>query len=92
MKIKRKSKLFKWQERGKEGGICSRCNRPTDRLTVDHHIPVSWLLQLALQEEAYEWEENFALVCIKCNAFKANRIDVGDEKTVRLLKEVVNRL
>ena len=93
MKVKKKSKLFAWQEKGRTTGICSKCKTRVPSLTVDHIIPIHILDMLdrtGLRKE--DWEENFELICRTCNAFKANRIDIAHPKTKALLQELINNI
>ena len=92
MKVKKKTKLYEWQVKGRTGGLCEKCGEQKEVLTVDHRIPQSLLTQLGFMEEIYEWEENYWMLCNRCNAFKGNRIDVTDKKSRELLNEIVNKL
>lgn len=88
----KKTKLFEWQEKAKQGGMCGRCNRHFEILTVQHRIPQSLLQQLGLIDEIYEWEENYVLFCKPCNAFQANRIDRIDGVSPALFMEVAKKI
>ena len=90
-KVKKQSKLYEWQERWKEGGHCDRCQELCPKLTVDHIIPISLLDMLDKTGELkYEWEENFQYMCKTCNAFKANRLELTNPKTKKLLTDLIN--
>jgi hypothetical protein len=41
-------------------------------------------------ELKYEWEENFQYMCKTCNAFKANRLELTNPKTKKLLTDLIN--
>lgn len=85
------TKLWEWQRRLTEKQAeCRRCRR-TAHLTVDHVIPVATLVDLNLQDEVYEWEENFDVLCKSCNAMKGGHLDLSNPKTMPLLKEAVAR-
>lgn len=91
MKIKHRSKLFAWQENGREGGVCQRCTHHVATLTVDHIIPVSILLPIDRTGElVYEDEENFEFLCRACNGFKGNNLDIFNPKTKTLLLKYAN--
>lgn len=89
MKKRKKTKLYEWQEKAKEGGICQKCLRHM-QLTVDHIVPISFLLDIDDgQEIGYEDEENFELVCERCNKFKGNRLDFLNPKTAQLILKYI---
>lgn len=90
---KKQSKLYQWQQKAKEGGVCARCKRHTDYLTVDHIVPLH-LIEM-LDETGlmgYEDETNFQLLCHPCNRFKSSRIDRSDPKLKEVLLKLVNEL
>lgn len=90
MAIRPKTKLWEWQRKALEGGICEKCSKLSTPLTVDHIIPISILDMIDETGNAkYEWEDNFQLVCRICNIFKANRLDKRNPKTMRLLQDLV---
>jgi 5-methylcytosine-specific restriction endonuclease McrA len=64
---------------------CVRCNSH-DQLTIDHIIPVSFLLQNfgATKEETFDFD-NFQSMCRKCNTLKGGRFDLSNPKTKPLL-------
>jgi 5-methylcytosine-specific restriction endonuclease McrA len=70
---------------------CKRCMSHTD-LTIDHIIPVSFLLtQLgATVNETYDWD-NFQVLCRPCNTLKAGRFDLSNPKTKELLIKYTNK-
>lgn len=90
MKTNKHTKLYEWRERAKNGeGACEKCKR-TDHLTVDHIIPLSFIIELGIpKEEHYDDEENFQFLCRWCNIQKANRLDHLNPKTIPLLKKYV---
>lgn len=92
MKIKKRTRLFEWQENCKNGlGRC-RCGE-TRFLTVDHIVPCFILEQFVIDrlEVLYNMEENFEILCKWCNAQKASRIDVRNPKTFEVLRKVIER-
>lgn len=89
MKANRKTKLWEWQQ--KKSGECARCHKDT-QLSVEHIIPVYFLEQLGLQDEALNDDENFEYFCFPCNRFKGSRIDIAHPKTKILLTKYVNKL
>jgi 5-methylcytosine-specific restriction endonuclease McrA len=64
---------------------CARCQSSKD-LTIDHIIPVSFLIQQlgATVEETFDWD-NFQPLCRKCNTLKSGRFDLSNKKTKPLL-------
>jgi len=68
---------------------CARCSSSKE-LTIDHIIPVSFLMQNfgATKEETYDWD-NFQVLCRKCNTLKAGRFDLSNEKTKKLLLKYI---
>lgn len=86
MAKKKNSKLKQWQDRAKLGGVCDKCSRAVEILTVDHIVPVAFLDQFDDTGEAkYNEEENFALLCRPCNTFKACRFDRSNPKTKEII-------
>jgi len=69
--------------------VCPRCGS-THEITIDHIVPVSLLEQFGLDIEHLVDDENFELMCRRCNAFKANKLDFSNPKTKRLLIKFVN--
>lgn len=90
MKGKPNSKLRELQKKSKEGGICEKCQRKVDYITVDHIIPV-WLLECLdnFVEIANNDEENFRLICQPCNKLKGNLIDFTDKRTAHLILKYI---
>ena len=71
------------------GGVCGKCKRHHDRLTVDHIIPAHLLQQFGLLEESYGDEENYELLCKNCNGMKGSRVDPFHPKTIPLLTKYI---
>lgn len=93
IKLKKGTKLAEWQQKALQEGTCSRCGKHMGQLTVDHIIPLALLDMLDTTGLLrYNWEENFEMVCYPCNKFKAARLDLANQKTIPLLKELVNKL
>lgn len=88
-------KYSKKNERSKrewlEGKTCERCKSDYE-LTLDHIVPVSFLMQQlgATLEETYS-EENFQALCRRCNTLKAGRFDLSDVRTKILLLKYVDK-
>jgi 5-methylcytosine-specific restriction endonuclease McrA len=91
MKANKYTKLYAWREKIKNKECkCVKCGR-IYYLTIDHIIPESLLLSLNLENERYNWEENFEVVCGSCNARKGGKLDLSNPKTMPLLKEAIKR-
>src|SRR3990167_2147886 len=82
-------KYFEWlvQTEGK----CKRCER-TEKLTLDHIIPLSLLAQLGIDTEREFYEENLQLYCQACNHYKGSRLDFIIPKTKELLLKYIEKL
>lgn len=92
MKAKKHTKLYEWQEKNKRNKqACPKCGR-IEEMTVEHIIPVRLMLELGLDEEAKNDEENFELLCYRCNRFKGGRIELAHPKTKELLQKYINLL
>jgi 5-methylcytosine-specific restriction endonuclease McrA len=92
MKANKRTLLWQRQERNKTvKQKCKECPR-IDFLTVDHIIPVFFLQQLGLDEEAVNDEENMEDLCVLCNRYKGGRIDMRNPKTIPLLKKYITKL
>jgi 5-methylcytosine-specific restriction endonuclease McrA len=82
-----KSLLWQLQAQCQEkGGICAKCKREVNILTVDHIIPQSFTLSL----DNGRWisnndAENFQLLCQPCNKMKGASWDFTDDRTIKLL-------
>lgn len=84
VKFKQGTKLSEYQKKAKGGGKCEYCGKEKEVLTVDHIIPQSIVI-LIDPWAVLEDEENFALVCERCNKYKGGRIDALNPKTKPLL-------
>lgn len=92
---KKHTALWERQKRIKEkGGKCRKCGE-TKHITVEHIIPVNWILQFALpmgeKVAAQEWEENLEDLCIYCNRTKGGTIDPRNPNTYKLLRQLIDR-
>ena len=93
MKTRKQTKLYQYQQKCLGGGECQRCHRVVHQLSVDHIIPKHLLESLDVTgTKVYDWEENMELVCMPCNKFKSGRLEFSNQKTLPLLKELVNNL
>jgi 5-methylcytosine-specific restriction endonuclease McrA len=68
---------------------CERCLSEFN-LTIDHIIPVEILLLMGFTKEQTYDEENFQVLCGKCNALKGCRLDFSNKKTKLLLIKYLN--
>ena len=85
---KTKTKLWEWQQKANDGGICVKCGCKVSKLSVDHIIPVTIVEVLDNTGLAvYDDEDNFQLMCYPCNKMKQNRLDKTNPKTIPLLKK-----
>ncbi len=92
MKTKKDTVLWRLQRENKgKSGICPKCGKERE-MTVEHIIPVHFMLQLGLDDEAVNDVENFEMLCLLCNRFKGGQLDLANPKTVELLKKYVNKL
>lgn len=91
MKAKRKSPLFILQNREDRNGQCAMCKN-IDYLTVDHIFPQSLLSMWGLTEEISWDEENFQLICKKCQLLKNSRFDFHNPKTIPLIGKYIDVL
>lgn len=84
------TKLHEFQQKANGiGGICEKCGRQRDYLTVDHIVPQSFIISLGLQNEAYDHDWNFQLLCRACNLLKANKLDFTEPRTIINLKRYI---
>ena len=89
-KANKKSKLYEWQVRAREGGICVKCGRLLPILSVDHIVPLAIMDMLddtGLMK--YEYDYNFQLLCYPCNRFKGGKLDKTNPKTIEILKKLL---
>jgi len=70
---------------------CAKCGL-TKFLTVDHIIPVFLLEQFCLNDEVYNLQDNFQILCKFCNYQKRARIDVTNPKTFILLDAIIKKV
>jgi len=72
------------------GNYCELCNKSGEetRLTIDHIIPRKILLDMGL-EEYYKDEDNFQVLCARCNGTKASQLDFSNPKTIVLLEKYI---
>lgn len=91
MKKKKKTKLYEWQEKCRHPDArCAKCGE-TRFLTVDHIVPVHILLSFDFTTElAYEFEENFEILCRWCNQMKKGHIDPRNPKVYSVLRRVLD--
>lgn len=68
----------------KQTGKCKKCGSNFN-LTIDHIIPIDILFLMGFTKEQTFDEDNFEVLCGKCNANKGNRLDFSNSKTRELL-------
>lgn len=74
-----------------EGGVCeNRLCKTTRGLTIDHIIPAAFLKMLALEWYIDNDEENFQVLCKRCNGNKGSLLDHTHPKTDQLLLKYIN--
>lgn len=80
------------QNMGKRSDLkCSNCGL-RKFLTVDHIIPVFLLEQFCLNDEIYNLQDNFQILCKFCNYKKGAKMDVRNPKTFQLLNVVIGKV
>ena len=80
------------QNMGKRNDLkCSNCGLRKS-LTVDHIIPVFLLEQFCLNDEIYNLQDNFQILCKFCNYKKGARMDVKNPKTFQLLNVIIDKV
>lgn len=86
MRTYKKSKLFEWQQKCKNGTeVCAKCGE-NRCLTVDHIVPVFLLEQLGTEEMlSHDIELNYEILCIYCNRQKNSKLDVRNPKMYEVL-------
>jgi 5-methylcytosine-specific restriction endonuclease McrA len=74
----------------KFGPMCSVCKVTTQEafLSIDHIIPQQALRELNLLDYLDD-EDNYALLCQKCNGMKGKQLDWKHPDTIRLLKKYI---
>ena len=70
---------------------CEKCDSQ-ENLTLDHIIPKELLTQLGIDTKKEFVENNYGILCRRCNAFKANRLDFSNKKTKTLLLKLLNNI
>jgi len=97
MKAAEKNKLTKnrvilmeqgWLVTHKNDG-CQKC-QAQDEPTLDHIIPIDLLRALGMDPEHMYDEENFQVLCRRCNHFKGRNLDHTNPKTKVLLRKYVD--
>lgn len=92
MKPKKKSKYAELRKIACKGGICAMCGETKCPLTVDHIVPVQILNMLdETGDMQHNYEYNFQLLCIPCNTFKGNNLDMKNPKTKEILLKLLNK-
>ena len=85
-----KSKLWEWQQECLKGGECQKCKRVVDYLTVDHIVPLAFILCLDNGKNlAKDDEDNFQKLCQPCNKMKGAAWDFTDNKVIKLLEKYI---
>ena len=72
------------------GGVCVKCGKHTDNLTVDHIVPYQLIFDLGLRDVQYDHDWNFQLLCRACNRLKGGGFDFTDARTVPNLRKYVD--
>ena len=91
MKGTKGSKLWELQQKANNGGgDCEKCKRRTDYLTIDHIIPISYIIQFGLKIESQEHDWNMQLLCRPCNKLKGGMLDYTDSRTFPNLRRYVD--
>lgn len=73
------------------GKKCERCER-TQNLTLDHIVPMDFLVNIGYDRMTMWDEENMAILCKICNTFKGNRFDFSDKRTKPLLLKYIQNI
>jgi len=68
--------------------VCSRCGK-TERLTLDHIVPLNIIEQFGVDWKHEVVEGNYRIMCKACNNFKANKLDFSDKRTKELLLKLL---
>ena len=71
--------------------VCAKCNR-TDRLTLDHIVPVAYLGAFGFDVLREVVEDNYQILCQPCNLFKMDRLDFSNPKTKEILLRLLDKL
>jgi 5-methylcytosine-specific restriction endonuclease McrA len=70
---------------------CEECGGENN-LTVDHIIPVELLREFGIDPERELLEEDFKVLCLRCNHYKGHRLDFRDIRTKPLLLKYLQRI
>lgn len=70
---------------------CVKCGRPTD-LTLDHIVPIQVLISFGVDTEREIIEDNYQILCRRCNVFKANRLDFTIPQTKVILLRLLDKI
>lgn len=68
---------------------CAKCGRETENLSIDHIVPYAFVHDIGLQEDQYDHDWNFQVLCRPCNRLKAAKWDFTDPRTMENLKRYV---
>lgn len=74
-----------------EAPMCAKCPR-TDRLTLDHIVPVSYLADFGFDVLREIIPDNYQILCQPCNLFKMDRLDFSNPKTKEILIRILEKL
>lgn len=69
---------------------CRKCQSKKD-LTIDHIVPITILKQFLLEDEIFELESNFQILCKYCNHMKADRLDLRDIWTYKIFHHIIEK-
>ena len=90
MNGKKHTELHKWRERATQEDLpCRKCGR-VGLMTLDHIVPISFIQQLGLREEAYDDDWNFQYLCRACNLLKGSQLDYNNPKTIENIRRYVD--
>jgi len=93
LKKGRNRTIGEWRKIASEGGVCEKCGKEFEELTIDHIIPITIIEQLAVDDSLiYDDERNFQFLCPPCNSFKSCRLDRTNPMTKILLQELINKI
>ncbi len=69
--------------------LCPRCGLKSE-LTPDHIVPQSLLEQFGIDCRNVWIPNNIQVLCLRCNQFKANRLDFTNHNTFAVLEALIN--
>lgn len=72
------------------GGVCGKCGKKTEHLTVDHLVPLHFVEAIGLRKESQDHDWNFQLLCRPCNRLKGASWDFTDSRTIKNLRQYVD--